>query len=72
MLAVLDGISFLELSKDLSAEEENLRLHVRNVCETLVAPIAAQVWAGGSFDCRFVQACKAIGPAGLQIKEFGK
>lgn len=68
---LLDGISFLELSKDLSAEEENLRLHVRNVCETLVAPIAAQVWAGGSFDCRFVQACKAIGPAGLQIKEFG-
>ncbi|CDI80644.1 acyl-CoA dehydrogenase, putative, partial [Eimeria acervulina] len=68
---VIDSLSFLELSRDLTEKEEQLRLHVRNICETRVAPIAAEMWERGEFDRRLIDACKAIGPAGLQIKGYG-
>ena len=72
LCSVIDSLSFLELSKDLTEKEEQLRLHVRNICETRVAPIAAEMWERGEFDRRLIDACKAIGPAGLQIKGYGQ
>ncbi|KAL8432422.1 hypothetical protein Efla_000199 [Eimeria flavescens] len=68
---VTDGFSFLEIDKELSPQEEKLRQHVRCICEAQVAPIAAKLWDTASFDNRLVQACKDMGPAGLQIKGYG-
>lgn len=70
--SVLDGISFLEINKDLSGREEQLRQHIRNVCETQIRPIAAKLWDSSTFEKRFIQACKDMGPAGLQIEGFGE
>ena len=70
--AVLDGFSFLGLHTDLSPAEEKLRQHVRKICEAQIRPIAASLWDTASFDNRLIHACKDMGPAGLQIKGFGK
>lgn len=70
--SVLDGISFLEINKDLSAREEQLRQHIRNICEKQIRPIAAKLWHSSTFEKRFIQACRDMGPAGLQIKGFGE
>lgn len=72
LLAATDGFSFLQFSKDLSPSEEKLRQHIRCICEAQVRPIAATLWDTATFDKRFVQACKDMGPAGLQIKGFGE
>lgn len=66
-----DGFSFLELHRHLSPVEEKLRKHIRCICEAQVSPIAGNIWDTSTFDYRLVQACKDMGPAGLQIKEFG-
>lgn len=68
---ITDGFSFLELHKELSPAEECLRNHIRSICEAQVRPIAAELWDAASFDLKLVQACKDMGPAGLQIKGFG-
>ncbi|KAL8446779.1 hypothetical protein Emed_004781 [Eimeria media] len=67
----IDGFTFLELPKDLTPEEEKLRQHVRRICEGQIRPIAAKLWDTATFDKRFIQACKDMGPAGLQIKGYG-
>lgn len=66
-----DGFSFLKLQMELSPAEENLRQRTRSICEAQVRPIAAMLWDTASFDYRLVQACKDMGPAGLQIRGFG-
>lgn len=66
-----DGFTFLQFSKDLSPTEEKLRQHIRQICEAQVRPIAATLWDTATFDKRLIQACKDMGPAGLQIKGFG-
>ncbi|KAL8429538.1 hypothetical protein ACSSS7_006550 [Eimeria intestinalis] len=71
LLKPIDGFSFLELPKDLNPAEEKLRQHVRRICEGQIRPIAPKLWDTATFDRRFVQACKDMGPAGLQIKGYG-
>lgn len=68
---ILDSFSFLELSRELTGKEEEFRMHVRRVCEAKVRPLVADLWDKGLFDKQLIDACKAIGPAGLQIKGYG-
>lgn len=67
-----DGFSFLEWDKETMLSEEKLRRHIRSICEAQIRPVAAKLWDSACFDERFVQACKDMGPAGLQIKGYGR
>lgn len=72
MHAAFDGFAFLGIDSILGDDDVLIRHHTREVCNRQLRSLVAELWNTASFDKNIIDACKHIGPAGLQIKGYGQ
>lgn len=67
------GLDFMDFDSALTPEEREFRRRAEHIMDKLVRPHTIPLYENAEFDqSLFVGACKQFGPAGLQIKGYGR